>query len=63
MENTLEFYPVYVFGEERAQPHNEVGKLFARIAGKKTLSTSDLIPIKALGFTVTQIPTPTNIKY
>ena len=41
-----------VYGKENIYPVNDQAKLFASIAGTKTLSRSQLKTIAALGFTV-----------
>ncbi len=41
-----------VYGNEMIYPINEEAKTFAAIAGKKTLSRSDIAKIKSLGFEV-----------
>lgn len=41
-----------VYGKENIYPANDKAKLFASIAGTKTLSRSDLKAIAALGFSV-----------
>lgn len=43
-----------VYGNETIYPANNAGRIFAAIAGKKTLNTSDMIRIRELGFTVEQ---------
>lgn len=46
------------YGIEVIYPHCEAAKLFARIAGKKTLTTHALRDIAALGYTI-EVFTPT----
>lgn len=41
-----------VYGKENIYPANDQARLFATIAGTKTLSRSDLKAIAALGFSV-----------
>ena len=48
----VEFRSVY--GNETIYPVNYEAERFAAIAGKKTLSRTDLMNIKALGFSVVQ---------
>lgn len=42
----------HVYGERRVYPHCEKSKLFASIAGTKTLTDHTLCQIKALGYWV-----------
>lgn len=46
------------YGIEVIYPHDEAAKLFARIAGKKTLTTHALRDIAALGYSI-EVFTPT----
>lgn len=46
-----------VFGNEMIYPANFEAERFAAIAGKKTLSRTDLMNIKALGFAVEEVAT------
>ena len=63
MENVLEFYIKHSFGNERIYPANKVARIFRSIAGTETLATSDLTAAKALGFTVSHVPIPTDLKF
>jgi hypothetical protein len=44
-----------VYGNEMIYPANYAAERFAAIAGKKTLSRTDLMNIKALGFAVEEV--------
>lgn len=44
-----------VYGNDLIYPIDENAKRFAKIAGKKTLSLSDVINIQLLGFKVEQV--------
>lgn len=44
-----------VYGNEMIYPSNYAAERFAAIAGKKTLSRTDLMNIKALGFMVEEV--------
>lgn len=55
MKKAVEVEVKSVYGNELIYPANEAAQIFAQIAGKKTLSRSDLNLIKALGFDVTQV--------
>ncbi len=46
-----------VFGNNLIYPANEAARLFAKIAGKKTLDRNDLDNIRALGFLVKEVAT------
>ena len=41
-----------VYGNELIYPRNKVAEVFAKIAGKKTLSNTDLLDIERLGFVI-----------
>lgn len=47
-----------VYGNETLYPVNETAKLFASIAGTKTLKAETLKLAQKLGFNVEVIPTP-----
>jgi hypothetical protein len=50
-----------VFGNETVYPVCETAKLFAKIAGTKTLSPTALSSIKALGYEIEVIPSKLEI--
>lgn len=50
-----------VFGNETVYPVCETAKLFAKIAGTKTLSPTMLSSIKALGYEIEVIPSKLEI--
>jgi hypothetical protein len=52
-----------VYGVKQAYPINEPAKLFAAIAGTKTLTTQDLRRIMALGFDVIQKAQPVTLDF
>ena len=58
IENKLIVKVREVYGIERIYPVSENAKLFANIAGKKTLDSADIYRIKQLGFDV-QAEAPT----
>lgn len=55
MENVVEVEVRNVYGNEMIYPANAAAYRFAAIAGKKTLSRTDLMNIKALGFAVEEV--------
>jgi hypothetical protein len=44
-----------VYGNRMIYPANETARIFAELAGKKTLAQSDLILIRNLGFEIRQV--------
>lgn len=52
-----------VYGIKQAYPVNEPAKLFAAIAGTKTLTAQDLRRIMALGFDVIQKAQPVTFDF
>lgn len=53
----------HVYGIKQAYPINEPAKLFAAIAGTKTLTAQDLRRIMALGFDVIQKAQPVTFDF
>lgn len=53
---TVKIQVCKVYGNDLIYPIDENAKRFATIAGKKTLSRSDVINIQLLGFKVEQVP-------
>lgn len=51
-----------VYGNETIYPICSQAKLFARLAGTKTLTQSALLLIQELGYTVQTVPVLTGIK-
>jgi hypothetical protein len=61
--NAIEIEVRSVYGITQAYPANETAKLFAAIAGTKTLTAQDLRRIMALGFDVIQQAKPVTLDF
>ena len=47
-----------VYGVDKIYPANDVAEIFAKIAGTKTLSNTDLLDMERLGFGIAVIGQP-----
>ena len=55
IDRIVEVYSKNVYGNTLVYPHNETAKQFTAIAGKKTLSRTDISRIEAIGFSVVNL--------
>lgn len=56
MELVIQVTIKNVYGEERIYPACPRAEAFAALLGQKTLTRSDIVGIKRIGFTVTVVP-------